>query len=82
MFEFESSVNRDQSVKPVLEERHKLIILKLMPTEIDRRRYLMAGECLCHARIDAGVWKDAHVIWSMVISRLSSRKAITCRRGM
>jgi hypothetical protein len=55
VFEFKSPVNRDQSIEPVLEERDKLMILNLVPSEIDCCRDLVTGEGLRDARIDAGV---------------------------
>ncbi len=58
VLEFESAIGRQQNVKPAIATRNDLVIAEFVPTEIDRRRYLMILKQIRDSRINARVYED------------------------
>lgn len=61
---------------------HQYMIFQMLPAEIKQCMDVMANERFHQARIDGGIYDDAHTNWSKAVSRLSSRNEKTCRLGM
>src|SRR3954469_17529984 len=67
----ESLVNRHQNIKLALKPFSKLVILKIAPTHLNCCFHFVTGKTFGHSRINTGVYEDAHVSCSRVMSWLS-----------